>query len=255
MISAGFLAIMMFAMNSYWIPNANETRLDFEDTYVKKVKSEYVRNVQMEIEPGVVMYIERYNSGNRNGNNFFLESYDGQQLVSRLTAKKIRMHTDKKYHWVLSDYMIREFNGLYEHISNGARLDTVIKVDPSEFYIVKGWSEQLTTPELKQYLDRQKNRGVANIKEYDVEYYRRFSFPFSCFILTIIGVTLASRKVRGGMGLHLGLGLLISFTYILLDTISGSFAMGGGLSPLIAVWFPNILYSIIAAILYIKTPK
>jgi len=88
-----------------------------------------------------------------------------------------------------------------------------------------------------------------------VEYYRRLSFPFSCFILTIIGVTLASRKVRGGMGLHLGLGLLISFTYLLLDTISGSFAMGGGLSPLIAVWFPNILYSIIAAILYIKTPK
>jgi lipopolysaccharide export system permease protein len=131
----------------------------------------------------------------------------------------------------------------------------VIKVDPEEFFIVKGWSEQLTTPELSRYLERQKSRGVANIKEFNVEFHRRFSFPFSCFILTIIGVSLASRKVKGGMGLHLGIGMLISFTYILLDTISGSFAAGGNVTPFIAVWIPNVIYGIIALVLYKKAPK
>lgn len=253
MLSAAFLAIVTFFMNSFWIPNANKTRLDFEDKYVKKTKSEYVRNVQMELEPGVIMYIERYDNDTQNGNNFFLESYKDQHLVSRLTSERI--HMDTAYHWIITDYMIRSFDKLEEHIVEGARLDTIIRVDPEEFFIVKGWSEQLTTPELKQYLDRQKKRGVANIKEYNVEYQRRFSFPFSCFILTIIGVSLASRKVRGGMGLHLGLGMLISFTYILLDTVSGSFAMGGSITPFIAVWIPNILYAAIALVLYAKAPK
>ena len=253
MVSAAFLAIFTFLLNSFWIPNANKNRLDFENTYVKKIKTLYVRDIQMEIEPGVIMYIERFDDVNKNGKNFFLESYEDQHLVSRLTSERI--YVDTAYHWILTNYMIRRFDNLEEHIEEGARLDTIIKVDPEEFFIVKGWSEQLTTPELKQYLDRQKKRGVANIKEYNVEYQRRFSFPFSCFILTIIGVSLASRKVRGGMGLHLGLGMLISFTYILLDTVSGSFAMGGAITPFIAVWIPNVVYAVIALVLYIKAPK
>ena len=253
MISAGILAVLMFALNSFVVPNANKVRLDFEDKYVKKVKTEYVYNVQMELEPGTIMYIERYDDVSQNGYNFFLESFDDQQLISRLTARTIKQDTAN--HWILGDYLIRTFDGLYEHIDQGARLDTVIKVDPEEFFIVKGYSEQLTTPELKRYLVRQEKRGVANIKEYNVEYQRRFSFPFSCFILTLIGVSLASRRVRGGMGLHLGVGMLISFSYILLDTISGSFAQSGELTPFLAVWFPNVLYLLIGLLLYRKAPK
>jgi len=253
MISAGMLAVGMFFLNSFWIPNANKTRLDFEDQFVRKVKTDYVRNVQMELEPGTVMYIERYDANNQNGYNFFLETYEDLQLKSRLTARRIQQ--DTSYHWILKDYLIREFDGLYEHIEEGKTLDTVIHVNSDEFFIVKGFSEQLTTPELKQYLDRQEKRGVANIKEYSVEYQRRFSFPFSCFILTLIGVSLASRKVRGGIGLHLGIGMLISFSYILLDTISGSFAQGGGMTPFLAVWFPNVLYFLIGLVLYYKAPK
>jgi lipopolysaccharide export system permease protein len=253
MISAFILASGIFLLNSYWIPNANKTRLDFENAFVKKVKTEYVRNVQMELETGTIMYIERYDARYQNGYNFFLETYDGKRLVSRLTAKKIQQ--DTAYHWILKDYLIRKFDGYYEKLQEGASLDTIIHVDPSEFIIVKGYSEQLTTPELKQYLDRQEKRGVANIKEYEVEYQRRFSFPFSCFILTLIGVSLASRKVRGGMGLHLGLGILISFSYILLDTMSGTFAESGEISPILAVWIPNVIYALIGWALYVKAPK
>ena len=253
MISAALLALLTFGLNSYWIPVANKTRLAFEDKYVKKNSTDYVRNVQMEIKPGVIMYIERYDAGSESGNNFFLEKYEDQKLVSRLTARRIEQ--DTAYHWKLSDYLIRDFDGYYEKIKQGATLDTIIQMDPSEFFIIKGWSEQLTTPELKAYLDRQEKRGVANIKEYNVEYDRRFSFPFSSFILTLIGVSLASRKVRGGMGLHLGLGLGISFTYILLDTVSGSFAQGGEITPMLAVWAPNIIFALVGFWLYLKAPK
>jgi lipopolysaccharide export system permease protein len=253
MIAATFLAVLTFLLNSFWIPIANKTRLAFEDQYVKKVSTDYARNIQMEIKPGVIMYIEHYETSGQTGHNFFLEKYDGQHLVSRLTATDIDQVS--KYHWRLRNYIKRSFNGMYENISRGENLDTIIKVEPSEFSIVKGWSEQLTTPELKTYLDKQRERGVANIKEYDVEYIRRFSFPFSCFILTLIGVSLASRKIRGGMGLHLGLGLLISFTYILLDTVSGTFGEGTTIPPALAVWTPNILYALIGYLLYRKAPK
>jgi len=253
MMAAGFLALLTFALNSFWIPVANKTRLAFEDKYVKKTTTDYTRHVQMEIEPGVIMYIDRFEKSSNTGYDFFLEKYDGKMLVSRLTAGQI--HEDSTYHWSLTEYMIRNFNGLKESITKGSTLDTCLQVKPEEFFIVKGWSEQLTTPELKRYLDRQAQRGVANIKEYSVEYNRRFSFPFSAFILTLIGVSLASRKVRGGMGLHLGLGIAISFAYIMFDTVSGSFAEGGGLSPGLAVWLPNILFAFVGLYLYIKAPK
>ncbi len=253
MMAAAFLALMTFMLNSFWIPVANKTRLAFEDKYVKKLTTDYTRHIQMEVEPGVIMYIDRFEKASNTGYDFFLEKYDGKMLVSRLTANRI--HEDSTYRWSLSEYMIRNFDGLNETITKGSTLDTSIQVKPEEFFIVKGWSEQLTTPELKAYLDRQALRGVANIKEYSLEYNRRFSFPFSAFILTLIGVSLASRKVRGGMGLHLGLGILISFAYIMFDTISGSFAEGGGLSPGLAVWLPNILFAFVGLYLYIKAPK
>lgn len=253
MMAAGFLAVLTFGLNSFWIPVANKTRLAFEDKFIKKTSADYTRHIQMEVEPGVIMYIDRFEKSSNTGYDFFLEKYDGKKLVSRLTANRI--HEDSTHHWSLSEYMIRSFDGLRETISKGTTLDTSLRVKPEEFFIVKGWSEQLTTPELKRYLDRQAQRGVANIKEYSVEYNRRFSFPFSAFILTLIGVSLASRKVRGGMGLHLGLGIAISFAYIMFDTISGSFAQGGSISPGLAVWLPNIVFFFVGLYVYKKAPK
>lgn len=253
MMAAGFLAVLTFALNSFWIPVANKTRLVFEDKFVKKITSDFSRHIQMEVEPGVIMYIDRFEKSSNTGYDFFLEKYEGKTLVSRLTANRI--HEDSTFHWSLSEYMIRDFKGLSETVTKGSSMDTSIQVKPEEFFIVKGWSEQLTTPELKRYLDRQAQRGVANIREYSVEYNRRFSFPFSAFILTLIGVSLASRKVRGGMGLHLGVGIAISFAYILFDTISGSFAEGGDISPGMAVWLPNVLFFLVGLYLYKKAPK
>ncbi len=253
LFSALVLAIVVFFASSWLIPPANKTRLEFEDNYVHKVTKDYVRNIQMEIEPGVIIYIERYDEIKNIGYRFFIEHYEDQTLVSKMTAQRITMLEDNK--WRALDYQIREFKGLREEVQNGSKLDTTIVMDPSEFYIVKGFSEQLTTTELRDYLNRQRSRGVANLKEYELEYHRRFSFPCSILVLTVIAVSLTSRKMRGGTGLHLGLGLMIAFGYILFDTLSGSIALSGSTSPFVAVWIPNILFSLVAVALYIKAPK
>ena len=253
LVSAVTLAAVVFYLSSWVIPPANVTRLEFEDQYVKKVTKDFVRNVQLEIEPGVIVYIERYDEKRKVGYRFFMEKYEGQRLTSRMTAQRINLKAENS--WNVTDYTIRDFDGLVEHMEQGKSLDTTIVMNPDEFFIVKGYSEQLTTKALRQYLDRQKSRGVANIKEYEVEYHRRFSFPFSIIILTVIGVTLSSHKTRGGMGLSLGLGMLIAFSYILFDTLSGAFALSGTMSPMVAVWIPNCLYAVIAVALYIKAPK
>ena len=253
LFSATLLAVLVFYLSSFVIPPSNKERLAFEDKYVRKVTKDYVRNVQMEIEPGVIIYIERFDDKRKIGYRFFIEKYDDQRLVSKTTAQRLTMKEENK--WTMQDYLTRDFDGLVEHISHGRSMDTTIVMNPSEFFIVKGYSEQMTTTELRQYLDRQKRRGVANIKEYEIEYHRRFSFPFSILILTVIGVSLCSRKVRGGMGLHLGLGLLIAFSYILFDTLSGSLALSGKTTPMLAVWIPNMLYAVIAVVLYRTAPK
>lgn len=253
MLAAGFLALGTFALNSYWLPHANKVRLAFEDQYLKKVSVDYTRHIQMEVEPGVILYIDRFDKTERTGHDIFIEKYKDKHLISRLTAESMR--EDSLHHWTLSQYLIRDFKGLQEHISTGSVKDTVLRVKPDDFFMVKGWSEQLSTTELKQYLDRQSQRGVGNIVEYAVEYHRRFSFPISAFILTLIGVALSSKKVRGGMGLNLGIGLFISFAYIMFDTVSGNFADGGVMSPFVSVWIPNFLFAIVGVYLYIKAPK
>ena len=113
----------------------------------------------------------------------------------------------------------------------------------------------MTSPELNTYISKQEERGFANIKEFEIEYHKRIAMSFAAFILTAIGVSLSSRKVKGGMGLHLGIGLALSFSYILFQTVSSTFAINGGMPPALAVWIPNILYAVIAVFLYRRALK
>ena len=142
-----------------------------------------------------------------------------------------------------------------EYLFRGSQFDTLISIEPSDFLISKYDSELMTTPELKTYIDRQKQRGVASIIGFEIEYHRRFANTAAAFILTLIGMSLSSRKVKGGMGFNIAMGLLLSFSYILFDMVSSTFAISGATSPQIAVWIPNILYAFIAIGLYFKAPK
>ena len=142
-----------------------------------------------------------------------------------------------------------------ETITKGERLDTIIAMEPQDFLITKGQQQTMTSAELDEYIAKQKKRGFANIKEFQIEYHQRIAMSFAAFILTVIGVSLSARKVKGGIGLYLGIGLALSFSYILFQTISSTFAVNGKTPPFIAVWIPNILYTFIAIYLYRKAPK
>lgn len=253
MISASIIAGITFYLNSYVIPPANVTRIDFQNKYVKNKKVDYANNIQLQVAPNVIAYISRFDNSSKTGYRFSLEKFENKILKSRLTAESVQY--DSAYHWTIKNYLIREFNGMRETISKGTKLDSIIQIEPADFLISRYDSELMTTPQLRTYINRQKERGVANIKDFEIEYERRFANTAAAFILTTIGMALSSRKVKGGMGLNIGIGLLLSFTYILFSTISSTFAVNGLTSPFIAVWIPNILYSIIAILLYRKAPK
>ena len=253
-ISASIIAITMFTLSAYIIPPANAKRIDFEYTYIKKNKKvENARNVQLEVEPNIFAYFDTYTNTSRMGYRFSLERFEGKTLVSKLTANSIKY--DSLYNWTIIDYIIRDFYGMNENITSGTRRDTTLKFVPSDFLISENDCEKMTNPELIEHIDRQKKRGIGNIQMFEIEYYKRYANAFSFFILTVIGVSLSSYKKKGGMGLNIGIGLGLSFSYILFMTITSSFAVSGLVSPMIASWIPNILYTFIAIFLYRNAPR
>ena len=178
------------------------------------------------------------------------EKFEDKTLKSRLTAQSIKYDTLNR--WVLQEYSIINFEDLRETITYGQKKDTILNMEPKDFLISKNDQEVLTLPQLKTYIERQRDRGVANIKSFEIELYKRYAMTAAAFILTIIGLTLSSKKVKGGMGVNIGIGLVLSFTYILFTTITSTFAISGYTSPMVAMWIPNIVYSIIAIYLYRK---
>jgi lipopolysaccharide export system permease protein len=251
LISACVIAGATYLLSAYVIPPANVKRINYTNTYVKNKRVDYGSNIMLMIKPGEIAYMNRYDNVAKTGSRFSLESFDKKKrLVSRLTAQTIIW--DTLYNWKVSDYVIRDFKDGREFITKGHRLDTIIPFEPRDFLISANDHEKMTTPDLAQYISRQKKRGVGNIKSFEVEYHRRFAMTAAAFILTVIGMSLSSRKVKGGMGLNIGIGLVLSFSYILFMTITQTFAVSGLTSPMIAMWIPNVIYAIIAFILYYK---
>ena len=248
LLSALVIAISSYVLSAYIIPPANVERIDFTNKYVKNKRVDYGNNIMLQVAPGEIAYMSRYDNTNKTGYKFSLETFEKKKLKSRLTAQIIKW--DSAYNWQVRDYEIRDFLETKEKITTGKKLDTVIPFEPRDFLIAKNDHEKMTSPELREYISRQKERGVANIKTFEIENEKRYAMCAAAFILTIIGMSLSSRKVKGGMGLNIGIGLVLSFSYILFMTVTSSFAVSGLTSPMIAMWIPNIVFSIIAIILY-----
>lgn len=248
------IVIISFIIGGYVIPPANRIRLDFENDYVTAFKNEIAVGIQMEVRPGEILYIERFEQSENRGNNVFLEKYNGKALVSRTTGQQIEW-TPIDSMWHISNWMTRDFEGVFENVSTGMNMDTMIDVLPYEFFINEEYAPQMTNAQLRHYIKRQNERGIGNTQAFEVEYHKRFSMPLASLILMIIGVSLSSRKVRGGMGLQLGIGILLSAIYILFLTVSSIFAIKGNMPVMLAVWIPNIVFAAIAAVLYHKAPK
>ena len=240
MLSAAFLGLLTFALNSYIIPITSIPRLALLKQYYKDKDVKVQRNNQFMVAPGEVAFFYTFDRESQTGNRFALERFEGTQLRSRLTADQAIWQGN--HIWHLTNYKIRDISDRGETISEGYGLDTLIMVAPEDIIVGANDMEKLTTPQLREYITKQRARGVGNIKEYEIEYHKRFAAIATSFILTFLGVCLSSKKIRGGMGINLGIGLVLAFSYIMFQTVSSSFAVSGSMSVLLAVWLPNLVY-------------
>ena len=257
MISAALIAVVNFYLGGYVIPKGNQVKMEFESKYKNKKMTRSASNVQLMVSPGVIAYLQQYDDQTHTGYGFSLDKFENKKLVSHMTASVIRYDSisDSRYHWNAQSYKIRTLKGLREEIEPGAVIDTLIQMEPMDLVFSKGQQETLTSTELRDYIAKQVERGSVNVVQYEVEYHKRIATSFASFILTIIGVSLSSRKRKGGMGLYLGIGLALSFGYILLQTISATFAVNADTPAMLAAWIPNLLYIVIAYFCYRQAPN
>ena len=256
-ISAALISVLNFYLGSYIIPKGTVVRQEFESLYKNNKKNTSASNVQLQVDKGVIAYISQYDDKTKTGYGFSLDKFEKKKLVSHMTANVIRYDTisDSRYHWKVINYKIRTLKGKREHIVSGMEMDTMIVMEPMDLVFSKGQQETFTSPELKRYINKQKDRGSSNVVQYEVEYHKRIASCFASFILTIIGASLSARKRKGGMGLYLGIGMGLSFSYILLQTVSSTFAINADTPPILAAWIPNILYAFIAYFCYKHAPN
>jgi lipopolysaccharide export system permease protein len=257
MISAAIIAAANFYLGGWVIPKGNQVKMEFESKYKNNKINTSASNVQLMVSPGVIAYLQQYDDQNRTGYGFSLDKFENKKLVSHMTASVIRYDSisDSRYHWKAQSYKIRTLKGLREEIESGAVIDTLIQMEPMDLVFSDGQQETLTLTDLRNYISKQVERGSVNVAQYEVEYHKRIASSFASFILTIIGVSLSSRKRKGGMGMYLGIGLALSFSYILLQTICATFAVNADTPAMLAAWIPNILYVIIAYFCYRQAPN
>ena len=253
LVGATVIALFSYLLGNYVIPPANKKKNDFRNMYIGTQRASNEKNIHRQIEPGVFVYMSAYNASNDVGYKFTIEKFTERKLVSKLSADYIKWDREKKK-WTVHNYNIRTINGYNEKITTGAQIDTTLNMTPEDYQVVDNIVETMTLPVLNESISNLRLRGVNTI-DYEIEKHKRSSVPFSAIILTIIGVSLASRKIKGGIGFHLGLGLLLSFSYILFMQVTTVFATSGLLPPWQAMWIPNIIYGGLAIFLYRRAAK
>lgn len=250
------LGILSFYLGNFLIPQTNVTRRIFKDKYMEDLSKDKDRNIHLQIEKGVFVFVENYNVKQQTGYRFTIEHFTDEEMSFKLLADRIELDTTRGPNaWKIVNYTKRYINGMEERIERGKVLDTTLNLLPTDLYKIKEDFEVMNFWELQEHIRKERMKGSAGVVYYEVEMQKRLASPAAILILTFIGAALSSRKVRGGIGMHLGLGIAITFSYILFMQFSTVFATYGNLSPVLAAWIPNALYTILGVYLIIKAPK
>jgi lipopolysaccharide export system permease protein len=253
-LSAAFICALSLVLNLFVIPPANARRLAFEEQYVVPPFYNSNRNMHFQVDTGTFVYIESFTTWNNTAQQFSIEKFADNKLLSKIAAGSAKWD-DEKQTWKLSQYVKRTLREQGEQVERGEEMEMRINLDAADLKRRQNFTESMDYTELNNYIALLEQRGDKSIKYALIQKHTRIAVPFSAFILTLIGVSLSSRKVRGGIGLKIGIGLALSFSYILFLRFSEMFVHSGLLSPAIALWVPNILYAIIAILLYRMAPK
>ena len=269
------IAALSFALNGWVIPNSNKSKLAFEVQYLKNKYYYDKQNIHIQVAPDVYLYMKSYNNTNNTGYQFTLERFQDNKMIEKLTASRVDWDTAKQK-WTLRDWRIHNVQSIFEttsgpeakpgletskrivttdSIKTGSTLDTALVIHPKEFESDYRKYDGMTLNELNKYIKTLRSRGSTGIEVYEVEKYTRYTAPFTIFILVFMGVIVSSRKSRGGTGLQIALGFLLSFIFILFFTLFRTFAENGSMPPQISVWIPNIIFGIISLIMYKYVPR
>ena len=256
-LSAFIIATFTFILTNFVIPKSNLIRMDFEDKYYHSSSSRrmMVENIHRQVYKNVYVFMGSYNPISKRGQNFTIEKFnDNGMLESKLSSTSV-VYDTALHKWSALNYYLRQVKDTGEVITKGKQIDTTLTIKPGDFSRDPGFVGTMTSHELNDYIDLLRLQGSDELKLFLIEKYRRFANPFAVFILTLIGVSLSSRKIRGGIGMNIGIGLTLSFSYILFLQFASQFCLKGNLGPMLAMWIPNIIYSIIGLVLYKLAPK
>jgi len=255
-LSAVVIGGMIFYLTNFMIPHANLVRLDFEDKYYRpRGRRINIENVHRQVFKNIYVYIESYNPVYLRGRNFTIEKFDNHgRLISKLSAPSVTWDSVSGK-WSALNYVHREIKGSEEILTRGSKIDTTLTIRPSDLARDASFVGTMNWSELDNYIDLLKMQGSDEIKVFLIEKHRRIVSPFAVFILSLIGVSLSSRKIRGGIGMNIGIGLALSFSYIFFQQFASQFSLKGNLSPMVAMWIPNMIYLVIALVLYKLAPK
>jgi lipopolysaccharide export system permease protein len=255
LISAAILGVLSFTLANFVIPHTNIEMRIFKQKYLDNLQKDMGQNIHFQMNKGTFIYLERYQKKTGSALKFSLEQVDSSgRLVYKLNTDKA-VYDSLTNKWTLNKYYERYIDGMDERLISGQTKDTTLALSPKDLIVIKEDYEEMDFFEIRDFIDKQKLKGAPNVINYEIEMNKRIAFPFAAIILTIIGVSLSSRKVRGGIGMHLGLGIALTFLYILFMQFTTVFAISGNLSPLLAAWVPNIIYVFIALYLLKKAPK
>ena len=253
-ISGVFLALISLVANHYIVPAANKERIDFENKYLHYAASSSDKNVHLRLSKDLYIFIQSYDFKVNTGYRFTAETIDGTQLKEKIFAERIS-YDSVKNNWKLFNVRIRTNDSLSETYKELPEMEREFPFKPRDLDEDEAIKDALTTPELDRYIAREKLRGRETLNFFYVEKHRRTSQPFAVIILTIIAACIASRKIRGGSGLHLAIGIVICAFYIMAMQMTNTYATKSGLDPLLAVWIPNIIFSAFAGFLYYRQVK
>ncbi len=253
-ISSAIIGILIFFLIGWVLPRANKKRIDFELTYLKDKFYFDKRNIHVKVAPEIYVYMESYNNEMLTGYQFTMEKIVDGKLLEKLKGNRCTWNIEKRK-WNIEFYSVHTFDGIKEKIVHGSNLDTVFSLTPSDFENTHMRQETFTFDELDAYINLLKSRGAENLETYYIEKHERIAYPFAIVILTIIGVIVSSRKVRGGAGLQIALGFALAFLYIMFVMLGRQIASKGAMPPVLSAWLPNIIFASIGFILYRRVPK
>jgi len=255
MLSALFLALMSFYLANFVIPKANVGGREFQGKYIENLIKSKDQNIHIQISPGTFVYVESFSTFNNIGMKFSMEKFDREGgLVYKLNSDRI-VYDSATGQWSLTNYYIRSIGKNSERLVKGYKLDTVINLKPSDLYVTKEDFQVMDFFQIRKYIAEEKMKGNPRIVRTEVEKHQRIAFPFATLVMTLIGVSLSSRKVRGGIGLHLGIGIGLAFSFILVMQVSTVFATFGNLPAWLAAWLPNFIFGVVGIFLYVRRTR